>query len=180
MTVPVDDARVQVGPGVELFYRVRRADSHRAVPVTVALLNTAKVKPGSARDADALFQARLTVRGADGNPCFAERSGEAVMRLLEDGIRPRDIMTRPAFENAITTVMALGGSTNAALHLLAIAHEAGVDLELEDFDRISRRTPHLGDLKPFGRYHMVDLTGLVACPSSSRHCWMRACSTATP
>jgi dihydroxy-acid dehydratase len=95
---------------------------------------------------------------------FAERSGEAVMRLLEAGVRPRDIMTRPAFENAITTVMALGGSTNAVLHLLAIAHEAGVDLELEDFDRISRRTPHLGDLKPFGRYHMVDLDRVGGVP----------------
>ncbi len=88
---------------------------------------------------------------------YAERSGEAVMSLLEEGIRPRDIMSPPAFENAITTVMALGGSTNAVLHLLAIAHEAGVALELEDFDRISRRTPHIGDLKPFGKYHMVDL-----------------------
>ncbi len=88
---------------------------------------------------------------------YAEQSGQAVMRLLEEGVSPRDIMTRPAFENAITTVMALGGSTNAVLHLLAIAHEAGVALELEDFDRISRRTPHLGDLKPFGRYHLVDL-----------------------
>jgi dihydroxy-acid dehydratase len=88
---------------------------------------------------------------------YAERSGEAVMSLLDQRITPRDIMTRPAFENAITTVMALGGSTNAVLHLLAIAHEAGVGLELEDFDSISRRTPHLGDLKPFGRFHMVDL-----------------------
>jgi dihydroxy-acid dehydratase len=95
---------------------------------------------------------------------YAERSGEAVMRLLEAGIRPSDIMTRPAFENAITTVMALGGSTNAVLHLLAIAHEAGVDLELEDFDVISRRTPHLGDLKPFGRYHMVDLDRVGGVP----------------
>jgi dihydroxy-acid dehydratase len=95
---------------------------------------------------------------------FAERSGEAVMRLLEADLRPRDIMTRPAFENAITTVMALGGSTNAVLHLLAIAHEAGVDLELEDFDRISRRTPHVGDLKPFGRYHMVDLDRVGGVP----------------
>jgi dihydroxy-acid dehydratase len=73
-------------------------------------------------------------------------------------------MTRPAFENAITTVMALGGSTNAVLHLLAIAHEAGVELELEDFDRISRRTPHLGDLKPFGRYHMVDVDRIGGVP----------------
>jgi dihydroxy-acid dehydratase len=99
---------------------------------------------------------------------FAERSGAAVMRLLDDGVRPRDIMTPPAFENAITTVMALGGSTNAVLHLLAIAHEAGVDLELEDFDRISRHTPHLGDLKPFGRYHMVDLDRVGGVPTVLR------------
>ncbi|MGC2241662.1 MAG: dihydroxy-acid dehydratase [Acidimicrobiia bacterium] len=95
---------------------------------------------------------------------YAERSGEAVMNLLEQDIRPSDILTRPAFENAITVVMALGGSTNAVLHLLAIAHEAGVDLELEDFDRISRRTPHIGDLKPFGRYHMVDLDRIGGVP----------------
>jgi dihydroxy-acid dehydratase len=86
------------------------------------------------------------------------------MRLLENGTRPHEILTRPAFDNAITTVMALGGSTNAVLHLLAIAHEAGVDLELEDFDRISRRTPHLGDLKPFGSYHMVDLDRVGGVP----------------
>jgi dihydroxy-acid dehydratase len=95
---------------------------------------------------------------------YAERSGQAVMKLLENDIRPTQIMTRPAFENAITTVMALGGSTNAVLHLLAIAHEARVELELEDFDRISRRTPHLGDLKPFGRYHMVDLDRVGGVP----------------
>ena len=95
---------------------------------------------------------------------YAERSGQAVMRLLDNGTRPHDILSRPAFENAITTVMALGGSTNAVLHLLAIAHEAGVELELEDFDRISRRTPHLGDLKPFGRYHMVDLDRIGGVP----------------
>jgi dihydroxy-acid dehydratase len=88
---------------------------------------------------------------------FARRSGEAVMALLESRVTPRQIMTRPAFENAITTVMGLGGSTNAVLHLLAIANEADVSLDLGDFDRISRKTPHLGDLKPFGRYHMVDL-----------------------
>ena len=99
---------------------------------------------------------------------FATDSGLAAMRLLEDGIRPRDIMTRPAFENAITMVMALGGSTNAVLHLLAIAHEAGVDLTLEDFDAISRRTPHLGDLKPFGRYHMVDLDRIGGVPAVLR------------
>jgi dihydroxy-acid dehydratase len=95
---------------------------------------------------------------------YAVRSGEAVMRLMEAGITPSDILTRPAFDNAITVVMALGGSTNAVLHLLAIAAEAGVDLSLEDFDRISRRVPHLGDLSPFGRYHMVDLDRIGGVP----------------
>jgi dihydroxy-acid dehydratase len=95
---------------------------------------------------------------------YARQSGEAAMELLRARLRPRDIMTRPAFENAITVVMALGGSTNAVLHLLAIAHEAGVAITLEDFDRISRRTPHVGDLKPFGRYHMVDLDKIGGVP----------------
>ncbi len=95
---------------------------------------------------------------------YAVRSGEAVMRLLDDNVRPRTIMSRPAFENAITVVMALGGSTNAVLHLLAIAREAGVELELEDFDRIGRTTPHIGDLKPFGAYHMVDLDRIGGVP----------------
>lgn len=95
---------------------------------------------------------------------MAHASGATVMKLLEDDIRPHDIMTRPAFENAITTVMALGGSTNAVLHLLAIAHEMGVALDLDDFDRISRRTPHLGDLRPFGRFHMVDLDRIGGVP----------------
>ncbi|VAW01741.1 Dihydroxy-acid dehydratase [hydrothermal vent metagenome] len=95
---------------------------------------------------------------------YARKSGEAVVALLEADIRPRDIMTRKAFENAITTVMALGGSTNAVLHLMAMAHEAGVDLSLEDFDEISRRTPHIGDMKPFGKYHMVDLDRIGGVP----------------
>jgi dihydroxy-acid dehydratase len=95
---------------------------------------------------------------------YARRSGETVMRLLADDVRPRDIMTRSAFENAITAVMALGGSTNAVLHLMAIAHEAKVTLNLEDFDEISRRTPHIGDLKPFGRFHMVDLDRIGGVP----------------
>jgi len=95
---------------------------------------------------------------------YARQSGEAAMELLRKDIRPRDIMTREAFENAITVVMALGGSTNAVLHLLSIAHEARVELTLEDFDRISRRTPHVGDLKPFGRYHMVDLDRIGGVP----------------
>lgn len=95
---------------------------------------------------------------------FAVQSGAAVMSMLESGLRPRQIMTRAAFENALTTVMALGGSTNAVLHLMAIAHEAGVELGLEDFDEISRRTPHIGDMKPFGKYHMVDLDRIGGVP----------------
>ncbi len=89
-----------------------------------------------------------------------ERAGAAVLRLLEAGIRPRDIMTREAFENAITVVIALGGSTNAVLHLLAMADACGVELKLEDFNRIGRRVPVLADLKPSGRYHMADLIAI--------------------
>jgi dihydroxy-acid dehydratase len=88
---------------------------------------------------------------------YAHLSGEAVVGLLERGITARDILTREAFENAITVVMALGGSTNAVLHLLAIAHEAKVELTLDDFNRVGDRVPHLGDLKPFGKYVMNDI-----------------------
>ncbi|HET6709920.1 dihydroxy-acid dehydratase [Amycolatopsis sp.] len=88
---------------------------------------------------------------------YAHLSGEAVVGLLEKGITARDILTREAFENAITVVMALGGSTNAVLHLLAIAHEAKVELTLDDFNRVGDRVPHLGDLKPFGKYVMQDI-----------------------
>jgi len=95
---------------------------------------------------------------------YAVRSGEAVMAMIESDLRPRDILTRDAFENAITVLMALGGSTNGVLHLLAIAHEARVEVTLEDFDRISRRTPHLGDLSPYGRYHMADLDTVGGVP----------------
>jgi dihydroxy-acid dehydratase len=79
------------------------------------------------------------------------------MHLLELDLRPRQIMTKEAFENAIAITMALGGSTNAVLHLLAIAHEARVELELDDFNRIGARVPHLADMKPHGKYHMTDL-----------------------
>ncbi len=88
----------------------------------------------------------------------SRRAGEAVMRMLDEGIRPREILTRQAFENAITLVAAMGGSTNAVLHLMAIAREAEVDLTLEDFDRISRNTPYITDMKPGGRYVMADLS----------------------
>ena len=87
----------------------------------------------------------------------AQAGGRAILRLLADDVRPRDLLTRRAFENAITVVLALGGSTNAVLHLLAIAYEAGVDLTLDDFDRISRSTPYIADMKPGGRYVMADL-----------------------
>ncbi len=95
---------------------------------------------------------------------FAHRSGEAVVELLRQGVTARQIMTKPAFENAIAVVMALGGSTNAVLHLLAIAREAQVDLTLDDFTRIGAQVPHLGDLKPFGRYVMNDVDKIGGIP----------------
>ena len=88
---------------------------------------------------------------------FAHRSGEAVVNLLRLGITARDILTKKAFENAIAVAMAFGGSTNVVLHLLAIAREADVDLTLADFNRIGDKTPHIGDLKPFGKYVMNDV-----------------------
>jgi dihydroxy-acid dehydratase len=88
---------------------------------------------------------------------FAYESGVAVMELVRAGIRPRQIMTKEAFENAIAVTMAVGGSTNAVLHLLAIAHEAGVELELDDFNRVGARVSHIADMKPHGKYHMTDL-----------------------
>ncbi len=95
---------------------------------------------------------------------YAIKSGEAVVELLRQGITARQILTKEAFENAITVVMALGGSTNAVLHLLAIAREAEVDLTLEDFSRIGDKVPHLGDLKPFGRYVMNDVDKVGGIP----------------
>jgi dihydroxy-acid dehydratase len=95
---------------------------------------------------------------------FAVRSGEAVVRLVEQGITARKILTMEAFENAITVVMALGGSTNAVLHLLAIAHEARVPLTLDDFNRIGDKVPHLADVKPFGKYVMTDIDRIGGVP----------------
>ena len=86
-------------------------------------------------------------------------------KVLEQDLRPRQILTKEAFENAITVVMAVAGSTNAVLHLLAIAREAHVELTLDDFDRISRRTPHLVDVRPAGRFVMSDLDRVGACRS---------------
>ena len=95
---------------------------------------------------------------------FAHRSGEAVVELLRKGITARDILTRKAFENAVTVAMVLGGSTNAVLHLLAIAHEAGVELTLEDFREIGARSPHLADVKPFGRFVAQDFDRVGGMP----------------
>jgi dihydroxy-acid dehydratase len=94
----------------------------------------------------------------------SKAAGEAVVNLLNLGIRPRDIMTKEAFENAIALSCAVGGSTNAVLHLPAMAHDAQVDLTLDDFDRISRRTPHIADFKPSGKYVMVDLDRIGGVP----------------
>jgi len=91
-------------------------------------------------------------------------SGQAVVALLEAGIRPRQVMTKKAFENAIAVTMALGGSTNAVLHLLAIANEARVDLALDDFNTVAARVPHLADTKPHGKYHMADIDRIGGVP----------------
>lgn len=95
---------------------------------------------------------------------YAIKSGAAVVELIRKGITTRDILTKKAFENAITILMALGGSTNAVLHLLAIAYEAEVDLTLEDFHRIGSKVPLLGDLKPFGKYVMTDVDRVGGIP----------------
>ncbi len=102
-----------------------------------------------------------TDRRRDG---FARRSGQAVIELLRRGITARDILTKEAFENAIAVVMAFGGSTNAVLHLLAIAHEAGVKLTLEDFTAVGAKVPHLANVKPFGQHVMVDVDRIGGVP----------------
>ena len=99
----------------------------------------------------------------------AERAGEAVVNMLRLGITARDIMTKKAFENAIAVVNALGGSTNAVLHLLAIAYEAGVELSLDDFNRIADKVPHIADTKPGGKYHMSDMHRIGGVPVVMKH-----------
>src|SRR5205823_8018025 len=93
------------------------------------------------------------------------QAGQALERLIERGLRPRDIITRKSLENAYTLVLALGGSTNAILHLMAIANEAGVEWSLADFDRLGGRVPHLADLKPGGRFVMHDLYKVGGTPA---------------
>jgi len=99
----------------------------------------------------------------------ARRAGEALVGLLRAGITPRQIMTKQAFENAIAVTSALGGSTNAVLHLLAIANEAGVELELEDFNRVAAKVPHIADMKPGGQFHMSDLDRIGGVPVVLKH-----------
>ena len=98
----------------------------------------------------------------------AKESGLQLNYLLKEDIKPRDIMTLEAFKNAITTVLALGGSTNAVLHLLAISYEAKINLDLNTFDKLGKAVPHLADMKPFGKYHMVDLDKIGGVPVVSK------------
>jgi dihydroxy-acid dehydratase len=121
--------------------------------------------------ASAIEAMGMSLPGSSSNPAIARAkseecadAGAAVVELLKKGIYPRDIMTIKAFENAITVVMALGGSTNAFLHLIAMAHAVEVDLKLEDFEKIRLKVPHLADLKPSGRYVMQDLCDVGGVP----------------
>ena len=98
----------------------------------------------------------------------AKETGDQLNYLLKNDLKPRDIMTKEAFHNAITTVLSLGGSTNAVLHLLAIAYEAKVDLTIDVFDELAREVSHLADMKPFGKYHMVDLDKIGGVPVVSK------------
>lgn len=114
----------------------------------------------------------MSIPGSSSTPAINDykkqeclQAGELVIKLLEKDIYPRDIMTKEAFENAITVVMALGGSTNALLHLTAMAHSAGVDLQLDDFERVRQNVPHLADLKPSGKYVMQDLYEVGGVPA---------------
>jgi len=99
----------------------------------------------------------------------ARRAGAAVVNMLQIGLRPHHILTKGAFENAIALANAVGGSTNAVLHLLAIANEAGVELDLDDFNRIARRVPHIADMKPGGKFHMSDLDRIGGVPVVLKH-----------
>ncbi len=99
----------------------------------------------------------------------AQRAGEAVVDMLKIGLRPHDILTKGAFENAMALANAVGGSTNAVLHLLAIANEARVDLDLDDFNKIAARVPHIADMKPGGKFHMTDLDRIGGVPVVLRH-----------
>jgi dihydroxy-acid dehydratase len=118
----------------------------------------------------------LSLPGSSSPPAVDRRrdddsraAGRAVIELLRAGIHPRHILTKAAFENAIAVVNALGGSTNAVLHLLALAHEAHVDLDLDDFNRVASRVPHIADMTPGGKFHMVDLDRVGGVPVVMQH-----------
>ncbi len=118
----------------------------------------------------------MSLPGSASPPAIDERrhgdaraAGEAVVTMIRAGITPRMIMTKPAFENAIAVTSALGGSTNAVLHLLAIANEAGVELQLDDFNRIAARVPHIADMTPGGKFHMSDLDRVGGVPTVLNH-----------
>lgn len=118
----------------------------------------------------------MSLPGSSSNPAESsdkmedcQKAGQAVYHLLEKGIYPKDILTKKAFENAITVVMALGGSTNAILHLMAIANTAEVDLTLEDFNRLQKKVPHIADMRPSGRYVMQDLYKAGGVPAVMKH-----------
>ncbi|MBM4763050.1 dihydroxy-acid dehydratase [Bacillus sp. B15-48] len=122
--------------------------------------------------ASAIEALGMSLPGSSSNPAITElklndchKAGQAVIELLKKGIFPRDIMTKKAFENAITLVMALGGSTNAILHLLAMAHSVDVPLELDDFEKIRLKVPHIADLKPSGKYVMQNLHEVGGVPA---------------
>ena len=106
------------------------------------------------------------------------RAGAALRNLVENDIKPSDILTRKAFENAITMAVALGGSTNAVLHLIAMAKAADVPLTIDDFQEISNRTPLLADLKPSGQYVMEDLYEVGGVPACTGSCCAKGCCTA--
>jgi dihydroxy-acid dehydratase len=122
--------------------------------------------------ASAIEALGMSLPGSSSNPAETDdkhddsfRAGQAVYNMLEKDIYPRDILTKKAFENAITVVMALGGSTNAILHLMAIAHSAEVDLSLDDFNRLQKQVPHIADLRPSGKYVMQDLHNVGGVPA---------------
>ena len=168
---PVDIVSVFEAVGEHSAGRLTDADVH-------AIECSAIPGPGSCGGmytantmASAIEAMGMSLTGSSSNPATSEgkladarAAGAAVLNLRRLGLRPSDIMTREAFENAITVVMALGGSTNAMLHLTAMAHAIGVPLELDDFQRVSERTPHLADLKPSGPYAMQDLSEVGGVP----------------
>ena len=160
------------GDGTTTATVLAQAMVHEGLRAVAAGANPMGLKRGMDAAATAVGEALgMSLPGSAAPPAvdrrrdgFAHRSGMAVVEMLRQGITARQIMTKEAFENAITVVMALGGSTNAVLHLLAIAREADVDLQLDDFNRIGDKVPHLGDLKPFGKYVMNDIDKVGGIP----------------